>query len=411
MNTKKLAVILLVALCVALPAQGWAKSDTEARIEKLEQQVQELKEQAKKEGGSIVKTKFPVELYGFVAAQFMWGTAETQLYGGINSYAASSRVTNKATIVDASDAWFGATPQNSRLGLFWSGTELEKNLSIGGKFEVDFVNILNSTTYGTSPMPRIRLLYLDLYGSKWSLVAGQHWDIFSPLNTRSLSLGNNVWFQGNMGFRRPQLRFTYKFLDGDVNKLKVAVSADHPANTDDMINNGGIDTAYPYGEMLVEYNRKMKYGDLVIAGSTVVGGNRAAGNKTRKTYGLCGSLAIPLHKFFQIDGEIHWGQNLGNLLTYAGTTTDARDVAGWAQVSSRWFEKFETNVGFGIDNAQRSKIATGSVNKNQIYFGNFKYYPVKPFYFGIEYEYLRTGYRGNGTSTASVIFSNLVYTF
>ncbi len=408
---KKLNILLtlLVAIALVIPASSWAKSDVDERIQALEQQVEELKTEVKEEKQSAIGTKYPLDFYGFVAAQFFYGTHKTQLYGGINSSAAQSRVANKA-VFGTDNAWFSATPQNSRIGLKWTGTQVGTNTWMGGVFEMDFVNILNSTTYGTSPMPRIRLLSMSIWGDRWLVLAGQNWDIFSPLNTRSLSLGNNVWFQGNMGFRRPQLRFEYKALKGDVNNFKIAASIDNPGNTDDLWN-GGVDSGYPYGELLLQYNRKMKYGDFIIAASGAAGTDRRNGASYRKVYGFAGSLNIPFHKFFKLSGEIHYGQNMGNFLTYAGTTTDAKNLAGWGQISSEWCKWFETNVGFGIDDGQTSKIAAGNVDRNQIIFANVKFKPWKPFYVGLQYENLRTRYVTNGTSGASVIFTNLVYSF
>lgn len=409
MNLKRIFAVLLVAVFIVLPTKSWAGSDTDERIEKLEQEVEDLKAGQEKEGPTV-KASFPVKFYGFVAVQPTWASAKTTLYGSRNSAAAMSSVQDKTVNPANGNAWFSITPQNSRLGLNWTGTKVGESTYIGGIFEIDFVNIINNTSYGTSPIPRIRHLSFELWGKRWSFLAGQNWDIFSPLNTKSLSLGNNLWFQGNMGFRRPQLRFTYDIPFADVNNFKISVSADHPSNTDDLYN-GGVDSSYPYGEWLLQYSRKMQYGDLIVATSGAAGNNRA-NNRHGVMWGVAGSLNVPFHKFLKLTGELHWGQDMGNFLSFVGATTRARDIAAWGEISNRWHKKFETNFGYGIDNIQTSKLAAGAVQRNQIIYGNFKYWPVEPFYIGIEYEYMRTHYRmSTPSSAASAVFANLVYTF
>lgn len=409
MKVKTIVLLIAISAILLTPSMGRAKGTYDEKIEKLEKEIQELKEQQKSEREKIPQSKFPIKLYGFVAAQPTWASAKTTLSGTRNSAAAMSSIKDKTANPANGNAWFGFTIQNSRLGLLWTGSDVGKKTKIGGVFEIDFVNIIDNASYGTSPLPRIRLFSFDIWGDRWSLLAGQNWDIFSPLNTKSLSLGNNLWFQGNMGFRRPQVRFTYNFPFGVVNNLKVSASIDHPSNTDNLYA-GGAESAYPYGEWQVAYSRKMKYGDFVIAASGVGGVNRL-NSKNNKMYGFAGSLNFPVCKFVELTGEFQWGQDLGDFLSLAGTTTKARNIAVWGQASSRWHKKFETNFGYGIDNIQTSKIAAGAVQRNQIVFGNVKYWPVEPFYIGVEYEYMRTNYKMNGASAANALFANLVYMF
>lgn len=433
MSIRKFLAILLALAFAAAPAEALAKRkgkrnkyyNMNKRIEMLEQEVQDLKaqqEELKQQPQSAVTSKYPLEVYGFVAAQVFWGSTKTRLYTAnpTNATAAQSSVLNANAGASNNNSWLSFSVQNSRIGLNWTGSQVGNNIYMGGKVELDFLNVYNNLGAGTSPIPRIRHIYMDFWGSekdfkKWAVLAGQTWDIFSPLNTKSLSLGGNLWFQGNLGFRRPQIRFTYQHRWSDKNIFKVAVAATHPANTDDLINNSGIDSGIPYGELLLQYNRNMKYGDLVIAASGTAGRQRRGGATWATMFGVAGSINVPVHKFLQISGEIQYGQDLGNFLTYAGTGLSNRNLCGWAQISSRWHNMFETNLGFGIDNIDKANIAAGTgpgnINRNQNYYANFKLYPFKSFYWGVEYNYMRTGYIGNGTSDASIVFTNLVYSF
>lgn len=414
---KKLLMITLV-LTLLLPSMvSWAEKSLDQKITDLEKQVEELKAAQTEQKEKVVKAKFPVELYGFVAGQVFWGSARTQLYANTDnqrdSFVAQSSVMDR-TVLKIDDSWIGLTPQNSRLGLNWTGSKVSKHLTLGGKLEMDFLN----PTGGASPRPRIRLYYLTLSGKVWSLLAGQQWDSFSPLNTNSLSLGGNLWYQGNLGFRRPQLRFTYDFPFATDNNIEVQVAVNNPSNMD-LITNVGNESSIPYFSGLLQYTKKMKYGDFLIAASATGGAHRQ-NNIYDKMWGIAGSLSVPLHKFLKISGEVQYGRDLGNYLTYAGTTRNIKSFDAWAQISSRWHKMLETNIGYGIGNLPRSKVTANNtafanmlngIYRNQNIFANFKFYPVEPFYFGVEYNNMRTGYRGNGTSTAQVIMSNFVYTF
>lgn len=411
---KKIALLFLLATIVMLPIKSWATDSVEDRVQKLEQDIEELRTLKAGKDKEAIKSKFPIDLYGFIAAQLFWGGAQTQLYTtGTGSIVAQSMVSDR-TLVPNDDAWFGATPQNTRLGLNWTGSKVSEKLTLGGKLEIDFLN----PGGGASPRPRIRLCYLDLSGENWMLRAGQDWDVFSPLNTRSLSLAGNLWFQGNLGFRRPQLRFTYQVPFADVNAFIFTAAVNNPSNLDTTITNGNT-SSVPYGEASIQYTRKMKAGTLVAAASGIYGTQRNTGTWD-KVWGIAGSLSVPFHKFLQLDGEFQYGKNLGDFLTYAGTTREIRSISAWAEISSRWHEMLETNAGYGIDNLQTSKVTfhntsaalmTNGINRNQVIFANFKFFPVKPFYIGVEYNNMRTQYRGSGTSTANIVFSNLVFTF
>lgn len=421
MRNRSIVFLFLALLVLAMPANSFAKAvtsdDLSDKIDDLQTQIDDLKQK----NASVVSTKFPVELYGFVAAQAFLGTARTLTLGNAYSdtangpMAAPSRVVDKTTAKGGRHTWFGVTPQNSRIGLNWKGSKVSEKLTLGGTVELDFLNVINNTVYAVAPIPRIRLLFLELSSNdNWSLIAGQNWEIFSPLNTTSLNIGGNVWYQGNLGTRRPQIRFTYNFSFDDINKMKVAVSANQPANTDDLLStNSGVTSGIPMGEALVQYSRKMKYGDLLVAVSGMGGAINDSGTY-RKEAGVSWSMFVPLHKYFKLTGEVAYGQNLGYFLSYvnmAGNAYNGRNMAAWGQITSQWCEKLDTAAGYGIDDIRSSTVATGNVERNQLVFANFRYFPVKSFYVGLEYNYLRTNYKGNGASQANLIFSNLVYNF
>jgi hypothetical protein len=98
---------------------------------------------------------------------------------------------------------FSMHPRLSRFGLDYSGPRLE---SLGapdlfGKIEVDFENGGSESRQ----IIRIRHAYLQSRWGAFSLLAGQTWDIFSPLFP-TVNNDTLMWNAGNVGDRRPQLR-------------------------------------------------------------------------------------------------------------------------------------------------------------------------------------------------------------
>ncbi len=74
---------------------------------------------------------------------------------------------------------------------------------LGGKLEFDFYNIgLNDSDSRNAV--RMRLAYLTLAWERWSLLAGQDWDVISPLYP-AVNHDLMMWGAGNTGDRRPQL--------------------------------------------------------------------------------------------------------------------------------------------------------------------------------------------------------------
>ena len=98
-------------------------------------------------------------------------------------------------------------PRLTRLGIDYTGPQIAKlgNARLSGKLETDFENGGSESRQ----IIRIRHAYLRLDWKEASLLAGQTWDIVSPLfptvNSDSL-----MWNAGNVGDRRPQVRAAYE---------------------------------------------------------------------------------------------------------------------------------------------------------------------------------------------------------
>lgn len=384
-----------------------ALQEQSARIDALEAELNGLKEKQAADAANKEKVgaKLPVKIYGFIDAQFIWGDSTVTTLGSTtNSYVAITDAANDV-VTPMDDAFFGATAQNTRIGLDWLPTKVGKVLTVGGKIEMDFLN----PGGGNSPRPRMRLAYAYLEGKHWQLLGGQEWDVFSPLNTATQQIGSNLWFGGNLGFRRPQLKFTYSIPCCDNAAIKLIASINNPGNVDTVMNNTNT-AGWPYGEASVLFTKPMNDDTFTAAISGVLGRENTP-VRNINIWGLAASLKWPVHRFFKPAGEFQYGVDLGDFLSNCGLGARRRVIAGWGQITSQWHKMLQTNIGYGVETLKTDQVAVGSVLSNQFGFANLWFNPVKPFGIGLEYDHIRTRYNGNGVSTANVIMGSTKFDF
>ncbi len=142
-----------------------------------------------------------------------WSTVDLQFYGFIKVDAAyDTSHANPGNFVrwidlepgNENDEQFNLTANQTRLGLWLtSPDDPDKSLLTKGRVEIDF--------YGggaeNKPNPMLRLAYIDLHWRKsgWRFIAGQTFDVISPLFPVTINYSVQ-WWAGNIGYRRPQLQ-------------------------------------------------------------------------------------------------------------------------------------------------------------------------------------------------------------
>src|SRR5579862_9182347 len=97
-------------------------------------------------------------------------------------------------------------PRLTRFGVDYSGPKVPGlgDADLSGKLELDFENGGSESRQ----IIRIRHAYLQLAKNDVSILAGQTWDVFSPLFP-TVDNDTLLWNAGNVGDRRPQFRFSY----------------------------------------------------------------------------------------------------------------------------------------------------------------------------------------------------------
>lgn len=166
----------------------------------------------------------------------IYGTLRMDAYAGDGrfnhtqfTYYALSHDATVTPAVDDTDNWIDWTPRLSRLGVKVERDSLPlwPEARLSGQLEFDFQNRATSETSGleseSRELPRLRHAFVRLQAGSFSVLAGQTWDLISPLWPLANADGM-MWNSGNLGDRRPQVRFGWDEPLGDGAALNAAVA-------------------------------------------------------------------------------------------------------------------------------------------------------------------------------------------
>ncbi|MBA3457427.1 MAG: hypothetical protein H0T42_30380 [Deltaproteobacteria bacterium] len=305
----------------------------------------------------------------------------------------------------AFDGELTMTPRLSRVGLGIDEWDLDDNdeLKGEGKLEIDFGGA------GGVNLIRLRHAYAQIgVKNKVELLAGQTWDLVSPLFP-SAQNDTQLLFAGNTGDRRPQLRLSMYPSD----KVRIAVAAAATGSLDqrDLDADGQLDgmaSARPMIQGLIELRTRM-LGDAAmrfgvwghIARDELADGTRHP------------SRSIGAHLFFPAGpkmvwiAEIYGGSNVADIGGGIGQSVNAvtgrtiRAVGGWAELAIVPTQKHMVAFGASGDFAYADDIEMGDREKNGTTYGVIRYKPKASLQLGVEYLYWKTLYKGMSSGTAN----------
>ncbi len=336
---------------------------------------------------------------GFVKADAMWDNA--RIYpGNYRLWVTQMEVKNDA---------FYLTANETRLGFdFWWDEGTYKTTA---KLEFDF--------YGAAPaenkaQPMLRHAFIKLDGETWALLFGQTWDIISPLNPKTVNYSVN-WTQGNIGYRRPQMRFTFKMKPGESTDLKIdlGISRNLGHDLDDDKFNDGTDAGMPAFQGRLGLGTPMgEEGKFAIGVSGHYGQEKYAAlgaedidaNDT-PSWSLNGDLLIKINKRVSLLGEFFMGENLsqylGGVLQGVNPVGDPLpSMGGWGQIQVGVSKKTLINVGYGWDDPDGDKWLVPDDGEsysmrdfNSEAYGNVMYGLTNNVSLLFELAYMQTKYR------------------
>jgi hypothetical protein len=285
------------------------------------------------------------------------------------------------------------TARESRLGVDFSWKE--GDVRTDGRFEFDFyglgVSSASPTSQENKAAPMLRHAYAQVTKGRWSLLAGQTSDIISPLVPKTVNY-TVCWDQGNIGYRRPQVRVSTWADATDKVKVNCAVGAFRNIGGD--LDGDGIDDGADAAIPVVE-GRLGLAAKLCDTRTLDVGVSGHYGREEYKasdveqdvdSWSANGDLRFVCKDRFEAAGELFVGENLGTYYGGVGQTVnlDKKPIGargGWGQLSYRPAKGLWLNIGYSVDDPDdedfvlpEGTAGTKSFfDKNQDVFGSAMY--------------------------------------
>lgn len=349
-----------------------------------------------------------VTLYGFAQLDAAWESQRSAPAPGNLAYFASSG-TNK--IVQSGEWNF--TADNTRFGFNIAGpSDSGKSFKLAGKLELDFYG---GGASENNPVPRLRLAYgtVAFPGVGLTLLAGQAWDVISPLAPPTINAGI-LWLGGNLGVRRPQFRASeivpisggkWEIIGAVTRSIGVA-SPYVAASTD-----GGHDADIPafQGRTAISLPLWVEKQSATLGVSGHFGQEDVLRQdttyKTLNSWSANVDLELPLAEFLSLVGEAQYGANLdayqggiGQGITKrtiggVGSAVNVEGWGGWAALRLKAGSSVSLNIGVGVDSVHASTIADGAATRNVNAFANVAYNLTPNSRVGLELERIQTDYK------------------
>jgi len=341
---------------------------------------------------SLFAEKPQLKPYGFIKGDMYIST------GGVNSwFSKNPTATTRANGEDTTVLAFSAA--HSRFGL--AGSANVKDVTIGGKVELDFFSANSNTNANANP--RLRQAYAWVMPIKGlDIRIGQQWDIFSPLNPSTNNTNANLWYCGNYGFRRPMFQARYTIPIEAVSPSFYLSVGEGAKESDTLAGQDNL-SLMPLiqGRAGLALQNKMAFGFSFLTGQW-------GEDKDFSTWGINVDVNLPFHKLFALKGEFGTGSNLNNAniwnIAGSGGDGDERTVLGvWANIISKPLDALNFVVGFGVENNTTEDLADGETEQNMTVYGDIIIPIADHFSFTLEYQQIMTSVKGVDDYSAGVI--------
>ena len=332
------------------------------------------------------------------------------------------------------DDEFNMTAKQTRLGVMLDG---------GGSDAVDVSGVIEFDFYGggaeNKPNPMLRKAYMEFKTDAIDILAGQTSDVISPIVPTTLNY-IVLWKSGDIGYRRPQIRFTKAMKVSDEAKVTLQASLNRSMGKDA---NGGETIGMPSLQGRVAVGTKLMGGVMELGVSGLMGSEAAAYADTLLGIATTSELdqsvvavdvSLPLGEMFALKGQYFTGKNLAHYLGGVGQgfavvpSEEARNAelveiessGWWAQLTVKPAESWQFNVGAGSDDPEISKddVAVddkrnpvNNYEKNTTFYGNALWTVAPAAVIGVEYAMIETEYVGGETYDDSRLQLSFMYKF
>lgn len=307
-------------------------------------------------------------------------------------------------------------PRLTRLGFKILPWRPAADVTISGKFEVDF----QAGGSESRALMRLRQAWGAVSWQWIEFLAGQHWEIISPLLPNA-HLDGIMWNTGNLGDRRPQMRLTLTPTFGaatvriatavgmtgavDNKNMDEKKAGDTAGDVAGLFGMDGYDIAQPNVQGLVEVSVPIWTKKPLIVGFSGSWAEEATkfavGTEKRFVQAMVSAhLRVPILERLWLSGEVFYGQNLSDLRGGIGqgvnTTTGQEIVSmgGWLELSGQPMDWLKLHGGFAIDDPDDADLPAGGRAQNWAFWAVAQFRPWTPFQVAVEYMHWQTKYLG-----------------
>ena len=349
------------------------------------------------------KPSLDLDWYGYFKAD---GSFDQNL----TSHGNFSMWVNPKTFED-DDNQFNLTANQTRLGLKVTSKGYEY-AQVTGRVEFD---LYGSVTGGTVAEDRaelqLRHAYFTVQRGGTMLLAGQSFDLISPLNPQTLNYSVQ-WGCGNVGYRRPQISLFQSFVKGNT-QFTLAAGAFRTIG-DDLTptfslalgettegDDDGTDAAIPSVQGRLDIQHQFESGMNLRVGASGLYGRLNAetnlGNSEKyESQGVFGHLQLMLPNGVSLSGELYSGSNLGSYfggILNNSTIDGVNSMGGWCSLEAPLTSKVSMVAGYGFDDPDDDDVGFADRSKNQCIFGNIQYELVPMVTLGLEVSNWETTYK------------------
>jgi hypothetical protein len=336
----------------------------------------------------------------------------------------------------------GMTARQSRLGIRVTGAKVG-TANVTGVLEGDFFGGYPAVGIGDNMgVFRLRLASARLDWTRGSLVVGQDWMIFAPVNPLSISSAGIPLFAaaGNPWSRLPQVRGEWKtkkvLLQGG---LLAPQTGDFNSAFFYQPGSGALsETPFLQGRAaltLANFAASKKVATIGVSGHW--GRSRvttSAADRTFDSNGIAADFVLPLGTKVTVQGEAFAGSNLGGFQAgiFQGAIADGAIVGpagtpvldgprgidtsgGWVQVTAAVTPAVTVHGGFGTDDPDDADFLTvvrreTRIGNTAVSFG-FQHKASAQITWGVEYRRLETTYLVAGDKDVSHVNVGFTFTF
>lgn len=365
------------------------------------------------------KGEFKIVPYGVIWASSSYETSRT-VSGDAPFYVYSADAQGEDSFhVDAKSTRLGFDLIGPRIWAFGCA-------ETAAKVEIDFQGSFVTENKGTV---LLRHAYVEAKTENTRLLAGQTWDVISPLFPFTLMYPVG-WGAGNIGYRHAQLRGERIIPVNDGLLFTLQGSLNHDLdNPSDYAGTPGVRGDHAGWPVLMGRigttlgPRGQGCLPITVGVSGHIGEQdydfpapNPVDDAVVKTWSVNADFRFPITERFGFQGEFFAGQNLA---TYLGgilqginpaTREGIRSIGGWGEVWYFWRPNLHSHVGYCVDDPRNEDITTGRTY-NEMIFANIAWDVTPKLLVGLETSVWETRYKTQSPGEATRVEFVVKYGF